>query len=204
VRNPVFRSPGPRIVVVGVTGCGKTVTAAHLARILTIPHIELDALHWQPKWVMTERETFRRQVVQALSGPGWVTDGNYSKARDLIWERATTIVWLDYALPVILGQLIWRTLKRVITREELWNGNRETLRGAFFSKDSLFLWALQTYPRFRRTYPQYFVRPENAHLQVIRLRSRRETDGWLKQVADSAARAGPEPAQPGPPAASPH
>lgn len=184
--------PGPRIVVVGVTGCGKSITAARLARILAIPHVELDALHWQPHWVMTEKETFRRLVAQALSGASWVTDGNYSKARDLIWAHATTIVWLDYALPVILWQLIWRTLKRVVSREELWNGNRETLRGAFFSKDSLFLWALQTHPRFRQTYPLLFARPEYAHLQVIRLRSRRETAGWLSQLEESAARARPE------------
>ena len=182
-----FPIPGARIVMVGVTGCGKTTTAIHLSRILAIPHIELDSLHWQPNWVMTERQTFRQLVAQALSGSGWVTDGNYSKARDLIWARATTIVWLDYSLPVILWQLTWRTLKRIITREELWNGNRETLRGAFFSKDSLFLWVLQTYPRYRWTYPHFFASPENTHLQVIHLRSRRETAGWLRQLEESAA-----------------
>ncbi len=148
-----FPIPGPCTVVVGVTGSGKTTTSARLASILGVPHIELDALHWQPNWVMMETEAFRQLVIQALSGPAWVTDGNYRKARDLIWARATTMVWLDYSLPVILWQLTRRTLKRIITREELWNGNRETWRGAFFSKDSLFLWALQSYPRQRQTYP---------------------------------------------------
>jgi hypothetical protein len=175
-----FPIPGSRIVVVGVTGCGKTITAIHLSRILAIPHIELDSLHWQPNWVMTEQQTFRQLVAQAISGPAWVTDGNYSKVRDLIWARATTIVWLDYSLLVILWQLTGRTLKRVITREVLWNGNRETLRGGFFSKDSLFLWALQTYPRYRQTYPRLFASPENDHLQVIHLHSRGETEGWLR------------------------
>jgi adenylate kinase family enzyme len=175
--------PGPRIVVIGVTGCGKTTTALQLARILAIPHVELDALHWQAGWVMTETETFRQLVAQALAGPAWVTDGNYSKAQDLIWARATTIVWLDYALPVILGQLVWRTLRRVITREVLWNGNRETLRGAFFSKDALFVFALQTYPRNRKKFPLAFARAENAHLQVIHLRSRGETRKWLEGLS---------------------
>jgi len=179
--------PGPRIVVVGVTGSGKTTTAAHLARILGIPHIELDSLHWQPNWVMTELELFRQLVSQAISSTNWVTDGNYKKVSDLVWARATTIVWLDYSLPVILGQLAWRTLKRIITREELWNGNRESVRGTFFSKDSLFLWALQTYPRYRKMYRQTFASPENAHLQVIHLRSRRETAGWLKYVEEFSA-----------------
>src|SRR5512146_1557183 len=94
--------PGPRIAVVGVTGCGKTTTAARLARILVAPHIELDALHWQPGWAMVEHEAFRQRVAEVLDPPTWITDGNYRKARDLIWARATTLVWLDYALPVIL------------------------------------------------------------------------------------------------------
>jgi hypothetical protein len=96
---------------------------------------------------------------------------------------------------VILWQLIWRTLKRVISREELWNGNRETLRGVFFSKDSLFLWALQMHPRYRQTFPLAFASPENAHLRVIHLRSRRETAGWLKQLEESAACSTPEAAK---------
>ena len=174
--------PGPRIVVVGVTGSGKTTIALHLARILHIPHVELDALHWLPNWVAMEREAFRHAVAQALSGSTWVTDGNYGKARDIIWGRATTIVWLDYALPVILWQLAVRSCKRVFTREELWNGNHETFRGVFFSKDSLFLWALQSYPRHRREYTAYKTMPEGAHLQMIHLRSRRETAEWLGQL----------------------
>ncbi len=174
--------PGPRIVVVGVTGCGKTTTARRLADILRIPHVELDALHWLPNWVPMEREPFRQAVAQALSGPAWVTDGNYSKARDIIWERATTLVWLDYPLPVILWQLARRTCQRLITRETLWNGNRETLRGAFFSKDSLFLWALQSYPRHRREYAAYQALPGGARLQMIHLRSRQEAARWLRAL----------------------
>lgn len=174
--------PGPRICVIGTTGSGKTTTALRLAGILGIPHIELDSLHWLPGWVPMEREPFRQAVAQALSGPAWITDGNYGKARDIIWERATTLIWTDYSLPVILWQLTLRTCKRVFTREELWNGNRETLRGAFFSKDSLFLWALQTFPRHRREYAAYKSLPGGAHLQMIHLRSRRETDDWLSQL----------------------
>lgn len=171
--------PGPRIAVLGVTGSGKTTTARRLARILGIQHIELDALNWQPGWQQVKTEIFRERVTKAIAGPAWVTDGNYSKARDLIWGHATTLVWLDYPLLVVLWQLFSRTIRRTWTGEELWSGNRETWKGSFFSRDSLFLWALQTYPRYQKEFPALFARPEHAHLQVIHLRSRAETDRWL-------------------------
>jgi adenylate kinase family enzyme len=183
--NPSDRlmaSPSPRIAIIGVTGSGKTTLAARLSLALNIPNVELDALHWQPNWVMSELSTFRGQVAQALSGPAWVVDGNYSKVRDLIWPRANTLVWLDYPLSVILLQLTRRTFERVFTRVELWNGNRETFRGAFFSRDSLFLWALQTYQRHRIEYTRLLSQPEYAHLQVVHLHSRKDTRRWISQV----------------------
>lgn len=181
--NETFPAPGPRIAVVGVTGSGKSTTAARLSEILAIPWVELDSLHWLPGWQPLEREPFRRRAEQALSGPAWVTDGNYGKARDIIWGRATTIVWLDYSLPVIMMQLFRRTLKRIVSREELWNGNRETWRGTFLSRDSLFLWALQTYPRHKQEYPRLLALPDYSHLQLIHLHSRAETARWLEWLA---------------------
>ena len=39
-----------RIVVVGTSGVGKTTLAKDIAAALAIPHVELDALHWDPGW----------------------------------------------------------------------------------------------------------------------------------------------------------
>jgi len=87
-------------------------------------------------------------------------------------------VWLDYALPVILWRLVTRTLRRVLTREVLWGNNTETVRGAFFDKDSLFLYVFPSRKKQRAVYPR-LLREEYAHLQVIHLRSPRETNAWL-------------------------
>ncbi|MCK4314185.1 MAG: adenylate kinase [Anaerolineae bacterium] len=144
---------GQRIVVVGTSGSGKTTTAGQIAQRLGITHVELDAIHWEPDWTMAPLDVFRERTAQALSGDVWVVDGNYSKVRDIVWSRADTVVWLDYTLPVIMWQLVRRTLRRSLTREELWGGNRESLRMALFSRESILLWALQTYRRRRREYP---------------------------------------------------
>lgn len=192
MRQPdAIRHPIPRIAVIGVTGSGKTTLAASLAQTLQIPHIELDALHWKKDWVMTELALFRSEVDQALAVPTWVVDGNYSKVRDLIWPRANTLVWLDYSLPVIIWQLTRRTFERIFSKVELWNGNRETIRGQFFSRDSLFLWALQTHRRHRREYSRLLALKEYAHLQVIHLHNRQETRRWLSIVEGESIKKGP-------------
>jgi len=171
-----------RVAVVGTSGSGKTILAQRLAQHLGIPHVELDALHWGPNWTPAPLDVFRECVAQALSGDAWTTDGNYSHVRDIVWNRADAVVWLDYPLPVIMGRVIWRTLRRSITGEELWGGNRERLWGAFFSRDSIIWWALHTYRRRRREYPVLFCRPEYAHLNVVHLHSPRATREWLASI----------------------
>ena len=112
----------------------------------------------------------------------WVADGNYGVARDVVWPRATAIVWLDLPFPVTLWRLFWRTMKRGIFRVELWNGNKENLWEQFFSKTSLFAWAFNTHWKRRNTFTLAFAQPEHAHLQVVRLRSPRTARRWLKSV----------------------
>jgi adenylate kinase family enzyme len=60
---------------------------------------------------------------------------------------AHTVVWLDYPLWLIYWRLFRRSLKRIISREILWNNNRESFYSQFFAKDSLFVRAKQMYKR---------------------------------------------------------
>jgi adenylate kinase family enzyme len=171
-----------RIVVIGTSGSGKTTLAGQLAGKLGLVHIELDALHWRPDWQMAPLPEFRASAAEAVSQERWALDGNYSKVRDIVWARADTVVWLDYSLPRIMWQLLRRTLSRSFKREELWAGNRESVRTSFFSRDSILLWALTTYRRRRRNYPQLLALPEHSHLHVVHLRSPRETADWLASL----------------------
>lgn len=179
--SPLLPPPGRRIVVVGTSGSGKTTLAAQLAALRGCQHIELDAIHWQPNWRQTPHDEFQVKLAGALVGDCWVVDGNYGKGRAALWSRADTLIWLDYPLWLVLWRLLRRTVWRVMTREELWNGNRENLR-AIFSQDSIFLWAIQTHSRRRREYTDLPYRPEYAHLTTIRLRSPRQANRWLRAI----------------------
>lgn len=167
----------PRIAVVGTTCSGKTTVAKRLAEQHGVPHVELDALHWGPDWSEPTAEDFRLRVEEALATDGWVVDGGYhGKLGDLVLEQADLVVWLDPPLPAILGRLWTRTLRRIRGGEELWGGNRETWRGAFLSRDSLFLWALKTHRPRRKRYEERL-----APFDVVRLRSAAETNAWLAE-----------------------
>lgn len=173
---------GDRIVIVGSTGSGKTTLAQPLSALRGLPRIELDALHWGPNWTPVPREEFRARAARTGAAERWVVDGNYSQLRDIVWPRANTLVCLDYHLPVIYWRLLRRTVTRVLAGAELYAGNRESFRNAFLSRDSLFVWAMQTHRRRRRPYPEELARPENAHLDVHRFGSPNVTERWLAEI----------------------
>jgi adenylate kinase family enzyme len=164
-----------RVAVIGASGNGKSTLARALAERLAVPYVELDALHHGPNWAEPELEDFRRRVGEATDGDGWVADGNYEwKLGELVTDRADTVVWLDLPLPTILSRLWRRTYRRWRTREELWNGNRESIRAAFWGRGSLFVWAVRSHYRHRRRAPDRL-----AGSNLVRLRSPEDVDRFL-------------------------
>jgi adenylate kinase family enzyme len=180
------RPLGARISVVGNSGSGKTTMAQSLAARLGLPHLELDAVAQQANWTMLDDAEFRRRVGHFIAGPRWVTDGNYTKAGvlDLVWSRAETVIWLDLPRPLIMSRVIRRSFRRLLTREELWNGNREQLRNLVSSDPNrnVILWAWSNDPHVRQKYERRQEDPAWAHLEFIRLRSRAEARKWLHSV----------------------
>ena len=180
-RDP--RQAMDRVIVVGTSCSGKTTLARQLSHALGAPHIELDAIHWKPGWEPRPAEEFRQLVGEAVAGERWVMDGNYSAGRDIVWGRATTIIWLNYPFRVVLWRALYRTTKRVMLREELFSGNRETFRQSFLSRESIILWAITTYRRRRREYRRILDDGEFSHLRVIELRSPTEAETLVSSVS---------------------
>jgi len=83
-----------------------------------------------------------------------------------------------YPLPIMMKRVVLRTLRRIITQEELWNGNRETW-GIIFSKDSMPLWVLRTYKKNRKDYSILLSKPEHCHIKVVHMKSPKTTQNWL-------------------------
>lgn len=174
-----FPVPVQRILVIGTTGSGKTTLARAIAGRLRVPHGEQDAWNHQPNWQAASTEQFRAQVAAFTSQTAWVMDGNYSKARDIGWARADTLVWLDYPAGVVFWRLLTRTVRRTLSQQELWNGNRESLR-LQLSRDSIFLWFFRTHWKRRRETPKQIA--GFPHLRVVRLRSPGQAEAWVRSL----------------------
>ena len=85
-------------------------------------------------------------------------------------------MWVDYSFLRTFFQSVRRALERIRSKEELWEGtgNRETFRNTFFSRDSLLVWLLRTYPKKKRQYSALMQDARYSHIRFIRIRSPRE------------------------------
>jgi adenylate kinase family enzyme len=179
-----------RISVVGVSGSGKSRLARELAGILDVPYIELDAIVHQADWVPLPDAEFRATAETATAADGWVVDGNYGAVRTLVWDRADTVVWFDLPRRTVMRRIILRTIRRIVTRAELWNGNRERWRN-FFSLDpeqSVIAWSWTSYADKRQRYRAAAVDPAFEYLTFIRIANRADV---RRLLADAARQAGP-------------
>jgi adenylate kinase family enzyme len=177
--------PPVRIAVVGASGSGKTTLARHLATRLSIPYICNDELLWKPNWVIRTKPEFHALIDAATATPSWTIDGNLGSdsADELIRQRMTALVWLDYPQHVVLHRLVPRTIRRVAMRETLFSGNVETFTNSFLRRDSVIYWSMRSYPRLKLRYGDLFDRLSSSAVRLIRHRTPRETDRWLRSVA---------------------
>jgi adenylate kinase family enzyme len=173
-----------RVCVVGTSGSGKTTVARAIARKRGLAYIDNDALIWSANWAATPR-TQVLAVLDRVARPdgAWAFDGNLGGHPEdlLMLARADTIVWLDLPRLEVHGQLAIRTARRLVLRERLWHGNRETLRRTL-SRESILWWSVKTFASRRRKYAAMFADPALAHLERIRLASRRGVDAWLASL----------------------
>lgn len=172
-----------RIIIIGSSGSGKSTLAERAGEILSIPHIELDAIHWQPNWVESSHEDFRVKVEAATRDGPWTMSGNYLRAKDITWARADTIVFLDYPMSIVFPRVVRRTFRRWWNNELLWGNNRETLAKQFFTTDSIFLWVINTWRRYRRDLPKHLHEAKAQGKTTFRFKSPRQAEAWLKHLA---------------------
>jgi adenylate kinase family enzyme len=173
-----------RIAVHGASGSGKTTLSRTLSDRLGLPRTELDALFHQPGWTRLATDEFRSAVGRVAASDRWVVDGNYHQVRDLVWDRAQLVVVFDLPRTTVMLRLILRTVRRGITRAELWNGNRESLANMVSTdaERNVVLWSWRMFDRYHSELPDE-VRVGAPHARLAILRSRKDVTELIEELA---------------------
>ncbi|WP_043664645.1 AAA family ATPase [Streptomyces xylophagus] len=170
-----------RILVVGATGAGKSTLARAVGERLGVPYHEMDALYFTgPDW--TVNEGLADDVLRLTAEPRWIIDSIGSpEVRDLLWEKADTVLWLDYPRRVIMPRVLRRSFRRSVTRESLFGGNRETWAG-WLSREHPAWWAWSQHAGRRREIERRTGDPRFAPLTTHRFARPDDTEAWLASL----------------------
>jgi adenylate kinase family enzyme len=165
-----------RVLVVAMSGAGKTTAARRLADLHGLPFHEMDVLAIGPGW--STREGFVSEVERIVSTDAWVIDSwGHPEVRELMWRSADTVVWLDYPRRVVLPRLLRRSVRRSWSRRPVFADNRERWRD-WLSTGHPFWHAVATFGERRHVIGRRTaVRP---HLTTYRFRSPRQLEAWLR------------------------
>jgi len=171
-----------RIIITGTTGSGKTTLGARLAKVLNIKHIDLDDLHWLPNWRERSDEEFLALLQEELEhNKHWIIVGNYSVTKPITWPQATHFIWLNYPFRVVLYRSVKRAITRIITREKICNGNVESFRQTFFSRESVLWWMFKTF-KLRKEKTPIEIAQLAPNAQVIELTAPKDANSVENQL----------------------
>lgn len=173
-----------RVMVVGISGVGKSTFAARLAEAAGLQIVELDLLNWGPGWysrTAEEPEAFMQSVDQATLGEDWIVAGGYSKVWPIVWTRAQHLVWLDLPRMAVMKQVIWRSVMRAASGKDVFPGCSEGF-DRLFRADHPIRWAWDNHGRRRESIARAVADPAYAHLKVHRCRSRKDAKVVLARL----------------------
>lgn len=81
-----------RLLLIGVTGSGKTTLARGLEARCGIPAVDVDAMAWRPGWVKTPDEELAAAAARVAAGEAWVMDSAWTAIRPVVLPRAELVV----------------------------------------------------------------------------------------------------------------
>ncbi|MBA2706871.1 MAG: hypothetical protein H0U59_03595 [Gemmatimonadaceae bacterium] len=166
-----------RILVVGISGTGKTRLARELAELRDLPVVHLDRIFWLDNWVERPGAEVEQQIADSLKQPSWIIEGYIEPLGHERVDLADVVIDLDFSgrAAVRGGIERWRTTRRR-ARDEMPSGNVERLGLSF----------LRTMYR-RDERPEIDAALRGSTTPIVRLRDRRSVSRLLTRLGGSAA-----------------
>ena len=162
-----------KVLVIGCSGAGKSTFAKRIASKTALRYIATDPFYWGSDWKLVSDEKVLERVYRATSEETWILDGNFDSERKMVWQRADTIIWLDYSFLQVLTQVTRRNLALWLSQNPTWSGNRMTWKRAW----SGIRHSVKSHRRKRLIYPDYLASLDD--IQVLHFTKSQEAEAWL-------------------------
>ena len=97
-----------RVLVIGISGAGKSTFSRTLAAKTGLPLVHLDKAFWRPGWLETPKPQWRAKMSELAGAARWIMDGNFDSSLDLRLPRADAVFWFDYPRLLCLRRVLGR------------------------------------------------------------------------------------------------
>lgn len=109
-QQPTYKQTMNKILIMGNSGSGKSWLSSHIARIMGIREVNLDALVWEPGGFNSRRpQAIINAEIQALAkASSWVVEGVFGRLLEMLIPTADTLLFLDLDGSVCRDSLLSR------------------------------------------------------------------------------------------------
>ena len=97
-----------KILIIGISGTGKTRLAKMLSDILNIPVIHYDELAWGKDWEEVKTEEVDKKTKEILKKDKWIIEGYINPTAKEKLDNADMVIYLDFKGP----SAFWGGLQR--------------------------------------------------------------------------------------------
>ncbi len=164
-----------RVMIIGPCGSGKSTLAREIAPKLGLPLVHMDQLGWQAGWVETEKAELNARLAEAVAEDAWLIEGNYGSTLLPRFERADTIIYLDFPIRLCL----WRLVRRI--RSNRGQSRPDMPEGCPERFDLAFFWYVVNWNSGPRVRTEAKLTPYLD--KVIRLRTPAALAQWRERSA---------------------
>lgn len=86
-----------RIVIIGISGTGKSFAGIEMARRLNLPLHHMDSIIWSKNWVETPHNVVQDKMNAIVAQDSWIIEGWIDSYSKTALDRADKVIYLDYA-----------------------------------------------------------------------------------------------------------
>ena len=151
-----------KIIVIGISGAGKSVLSRKIGEKLQLPIYHLDACFHLPGG----------EMLDMMTSDQWLIDGNYAGTLPMRLAQADTVIWLDFPAKINTFRVIkrsWQFRQDKSTRPDMPDYFEEQMFDKDYWQFLKFVWT------FNKKVRPYIVsalenRPKTAKLIILKNR----------------------------------